>query len=105
MLIFLYAIVHSWRRGERASANPWGAKTLEWQVPTPVPLENFSVLPVVTSDFYGYGENGHAPVAQPPALVPALVTVPALDADQVDADHDSDHADSPMPEPSEGAAR
>ena len=58
MLIFLYAILHSWRRGEVAPANPWGAKTLEWQVPTPVPLENFTVLPVVTSDFYGYSENG-----------------------------------------------
>ncbi len=57
MLVFLGAVVHSWRHGEVASANPWGAKTLEWQVPTPVPLENFEVLPVVTGDFYGYGEE------------------------------------------------
>jgi cytochrome c oxidase subunit I len=57
MLVFLYAVLHSWRNGEPASSNPWGAKTLEWQVPTPVPLENFAVLPVVTSDFYGYGEE------------------------------------------------
>ena len=55
MLIFLYAIITSWRRGEKASSNPWGAKTLEWQTATPVPLENFPVLPVVTSDPYGYG--------------------------------------------------
>ncbi len=58
MLTFLGAIIHSWRRGVLASANPWGARTLEWQVPTPVPLENFEVLPVVTEDFYGYSENG-----------------------------------------------
>ena len=58
MLIFLGAVLHSWRSGEVAPANPWGAKTLEWQVPTPVPLENFEVLPVITEDFYGYGENG-----------------------------------------------
>ena len=57
MLVFLHAVLHSWRHGEPASSNPWGAKTLEWQVPTPVPLENFAVLPVVTSDFYGYGEE------------------------------------------------
>ena len=57
MLVFLYAVLHSWRSGVPASSNPWGAKTLEWQVPTPVPLENFAVLPVVTSDFYGYGEE------------------------------------------------
>jgi cytochrome c oxidase subunit 1 len=55
MLIFLYAVVSSWRSGALAPANPWGAKTLEWQVPTPVPLENFEVLPVVTSDFYDFG--------------------------------------------------
>ena len=44
-------------RGERAEANEWGAKTLEWTVPTPVPLENFEgELPVITSGFYDYGE-------------------------------------------------
>ena len=55
MLIFLYAIISSWGFGKVATSNPWGAKTLEWQVPTPVPLENFDVLPVITSDPYGYG--------------------------------------------------
>ncbi|MGZ4699165.1 MAG: cytochrome c oxidase subunit I [Oryzihumus sp.] len=75
MLIFLYAVLHSWRHGELAPANPWGARTLEWQVPTPVPLENFTVLPVVTSDFYGYSENGsrEARPAAEPALTPAGV--------------------------------
>ncbi len=48
MLIFLYAIITSWRGGVVASGNPWGAKTLDWQTETPVPLENFPVLPVVT---------------------------------------------------------
>jgi cytochrome c oxidase subunit 1 len=56
MLLFLYAIVHSWRHGKTAGANPWHAKTLEWFVPSPPPLENFEVLPVVTGDAYGYGE-------------------------------------------------
>lgn len=67
MLIFLAAIIHSWRSGEIAPANPWGAKTLEWQVPTPVPLENFEVLPVITSDAYGYGvpEKSHTPEFEP----------------------------------------
>ena len=54
-LIFLFAIINSWTSGQIAPANPWGAKTLEWQVPTPVPLENFDELPVVTSDPYQYG--------------------------------------------------
>jgi cytochrome c oxidase subunit 1 len=57
MLTFLYAIVSSWRKGQIAGANPWHGKTLEWFVPSPPPLENFEVLPVVTGDAYGYGEE------------------------------------------------
>jgi len=56
MLVFLYAIISSWRSGKEAGPNPWHAKTLEWFVPSPPPLENFEVLPVVTGDPYGYGE-------------------------------------------------
>ncbi len=55
MLIFMAAIIISWRSGQKASSNPWGSKSLEWQTPTPVPLENFSVLPVVTERPYNYG--------------------------------------------------
>jgi cytochrome c oxidase subunit 1 len=55
MLIFLGAIISSWKYGEIASSNPWGSKSLEWQTPTPVPLENFAVLPVVTERPYNYG--------------------------------------------------
>ena len=57
MIILLWAVVHSWRHGKIAPKNPWGAKTLEWTVPYPVPLENFDELPVVTSDPYGYGKG------------------------------------------------
>jgi cytochrome c oxidase subunit 1 len=61
MLLLLYAIISSWRHGPIAPSNPWGAKTLEWTVPNPIPLENFEVLPVVTSDAYGYGEDDLSP--------------------------------------------
>jgi cytochrome c oxidase subunit 1 len=56
-IILLWAVIHSWRKGEIAPKNPWGAKTLEWTVPYPVPLENFDELPVITSDPYGYGKG------------------------------------------------
>jgi cytochrome c oxidase subunit 1 len=56
-IILLWAVVHSWRHGEIAPMNPWGAKTLEWTVPYPVPLVNFDTPPVVTKDAYGYGEG------------------------------------------------
>lgn len=55
MLIFLGAVISSWKYGDVASSNPWGSKSLEWQTPTPVPLENFAVLPVVTERPYDYG--------------------------------------------------
>jgi cytochrome c oxidase subunit 1 len=55
MLIFLAAIVQSWRSGVVSGPNPFASKSLEWQTATPVPLENFPVLPVVTSRPYEYG--------------------------------------------------
>jgi len=57
-IVLLWAVVHSWRHGKIAPMNPWGSKTLEWTVPYPVPLTNFpdDAMPVVTSDFYGYGK-------------------------------------------------
>ena len=57
MLVFLWAIIHSARKGVVAPANPWGAKTLEWTVPYPAPVENFSEDQVVTSDPYGFGKR------------------------------------------------
>jgi cytochrome c oxidase subunit 1 len=55
MLIFLYAIIESWRHGIPAPDNPWGGKTLENFTTTPVPHENFPVLPVVTEAPYNFG--------------------------------------------------
>jgi cytochrome c oxidase subunit 1 len=57
MLCLLAGVIHSWRNGQKASMNPWQAKTLEWTVANPVPLENFAVLPIVTEDAYGYGKG------------------------------------------------
>lgn len=57
MIVLLYSVVHSWRKGKIAPMNPWGAKTLEWTVPYPIYLENFHEAPVVTSDPYGYGRS------------------------------------------------
>ena len=56
-IILLWAVIHSWRKGDIAPQNPWGAKTLEWTVPYPVPLENFDETPIITSDPYGYGKG------------------------------------------------
>jgi cytochrome c oxidase subunit 1 len=52
---FIYNVIITLVRGERAVTNEWGGKTLEWTVPTPVPLENFEHLPEVKSLPYDYG--------------------------------------------------
>jgi cytochrome c oxidase subunit 1 len=57
-LIFVYNIVASWRGGPRASANPWRALTLEWQVSSPPPLFNFDAIPTVVGGPYEYGVPG-----------------------------------------------
>jgi cytochrome c oxidase subunit I len=56
MLLFLANVVYSLVIARKpAEANPWHSKSLEWQVPTPVPLHNFDRVPVIDSDPYDYG--------------------------------------------------
>ena len=70
MLVFLFNLVYSQLFvREPAPANPWGSKSLEFQLPSPVPVHDFDRIPVIVGDPYGYGEEG-ALVARP-ALVPA----------------------------------
>ncbi|TAH37380.1 MAG: cytochrome c oxidase subunit I [Planctomycetota bacterium] len=44
----------SLRYGPVATANPWGAKGLEWQTSSPPPTDNFERTPVVTEEAYTY---------------------------------------------------
>jgi cytochrome c oxidase subunit I len=46
-----------------AVENPWASRGLEWQLPTPIPVENFERIPVITSGPYEYGVAGARPVA------------------------------------------
>ncbi len=41
----------SWKGGEPASSNPWGAPTLEWTIPSPPPDYNFAEIPQVKSRY------------------------------------------------------
>jgi len=54
ILVMLINLLVSLRKGERASANPWGAATLEWTVASPPPLENFAEIPTVTKGPYDF---------------------------------------------------
>jgi cytochrome c oxidase subunit 1 len=53
-LIPLIYLIWSLRYGPPAGPNPWGAKGLEWQTPSPPPTENFEEIPVVTEEAYAY---------------------------------------------------
>src|SRR6266568_2030904 len=73
MLIFIGNLVWSLVFARiPAVENPWASRGLEWQLPTPVPIENFERIPVITSGPYEYGVAGAPPVADfAPAALPA----------------------------------
>jgi len=48
-------LTHSLFRGEKAPSNPWGGKTLEWQIQSPPTMHNFHKIPEVTAGPYEYG--------------------------------------------------
>jgi cytochrome c oxidase subunit 1 len=68
-LIPLVYLLWSLKYGKVAGPNPWNAKGLEWQTPSPPPTFNFDETPVVTEEAYAY-----PPLTDPSAeeeLIPA----------------------------------
>lgn len=53
-LIPLVYLLWSLKYGKVAGPNPWNAKGLEWQTPSPPPTFNFDETPVVTEEAYAY---------------------------------------------------
>ncbi len=53
-VIPLIYLIWSMRYGPPAGPNPWGAKGLEWTIPSPPPTENFEEIPIVTEEAYNY---------------------------------------------------
>jgi cytochrome c oxidase subunit 1 len=53
-LVPLFYLTWSLFRGDRAPSNPWDAKGLEWQTPSPPFTANFMVTPEVTEGPYAY---------------------------------------------------
>ncbi|HZO78285.1 MAG TPA: cbb3-type cytochrome c oxidase subunit I [Solirubrobacteraceae bacterium] len=65
MLIFLANVVWSLViKREPSVANPWNSKSIEFQLPTPLPVHDFDRIPVFDADPYPYGE----PVPAAPAF-------------------------------------
>lgn len=54
-------LIYSLFKGKPAEANPWGGVTLEWQIPSPPPAENFEEIPVVNHGPYDFSKiNGNS---------------------------------------------
>jgi cytochrome c oxidase subunit I len=54
LIIMFSNLIKGARKGEPASSNPWNGLTLEWQIPSPPPVENFEEIPIITHDPYNY---------------------------------------------------
>jgi cytochrome c oxidase subunit 1 len=64
VLLFIINVARSYRGGQPAGDNPWGAGTLEWSMASPPPAGNFELMPVV---------HGRDPLWEP-AGTPSHVT-------------------------------
>jgi cytochrome c oxidase subunit I len=54
-------------------SNPWASKSIEWQLPSPVPVHNFDHIPTFGPDPYPYGEvtsAGSRPIVAPARPMP-----------------------------------
>jgi cytochrome c oxidase subunit 1 len=47
VLLFVINATVSYFNGKKSGPNPWGARTLEWQIPSPPPYYNFKHIPTV----------------------------------------------------------
>jgi len=75
MLVFLANLV--WTQvfvRTPAAANPWGSKSIEFQLPSPVPVHDFDRIPTFGPDPYPYGAVDGAPAGSRPAILPARPT-------------------------------
>ena len=97
ILIFIWNVYISLRKGERAGNDPWDGRTLEWSISSPPPHYNFAQIPTVRSrdDFW------HQKYVETPEGI--LREVPAGGAAEVhpaEAVEEEAHRGIHMPSPS-----
>jgi cytochrome c oxidase subunit 1 len=47
IVVFYVNLIVSYTQGEKAAQDPWDGRTLEWSIPSPVPVYNFRHIPLV----------------------------------------------------------
>jgi cytochrome c oxidase subunit I+III len=63
VLVFLFNIITSWRRGVIAGNDPWGSYSLEWSTTSPPPVYNFHEIPIVQGLYALWERTADRPVA------------------------------------------
>jgi cytochrome c oxidase subunit 1 len=56
ILVFFVNVLMSIRTGKKSGPNPWGARTLEWQIPSPPHYYNFKHIPTVYGLPYDFSQ-------------------------------------------------
>ena len=68
MIFFAGIVIWGWFFSpDVAVANPWNARSVEWELPTPLPRRNFARIPTFTRPPYDYGGDRPGPVLEPGA--------------------------------------
>lgn len=67
-LFLMYNMYRTFKVGERATDNPWGARTLEWLTTSPPPHYNFDEP--LTVDFDPYDYTRRVTTSAPPKAIP-----------------------------------
>jgi len=63
-VVFVVNVIYScFFERKPALGNPWRSRSIEWQLPTPVPVNNFERVPVITATPYEYGVRDAPAVA------------------------------------------
>ena len=59
LVLMLVNLIRAAAKGADAPANPWKGVTLEWQIPSPPPHENFDSIPEIKTKPYLFGNKNN----------------------------------------------
>ena len=71
VIVLCINLVVSVRKGEKAVPNPWNSRSLEFQLPSPIPDHNYEELPEVVGEPYDFGKEDADYVDMHPSAEPA----------------------------------
>jgi cytochrome c oxidase subunit 1 len=67
VVVCLYNLIYSARRGKEAKGNVWNSRSPEWQISSPPPLHNYAQPFEVVGEPYDYGLPNSTYVNMSPA--------------------------------------